>query len=197
MFSNLVALSAAVLLSSRTANAQTQGSPCASMSSMSVDWMSAYPESTAALVPAPAAEDCLKSIPVDVTEDQALIEELLIYAEWVSNLAYLSNPPEGYKDSRSDLVGALKKISEDLGNGKYEDEFTLQLDLSMAYIETRDFHTTWVPDVMGLFTFRRGNVGLGLLDDFTLVSVSSDGKELPKLYNYCEFHIAISLYTRH
>jgi hypothetical protein len=196
MLFNLLALSAAVLLNGRTANAQTGGSPCASASSMSAAWMSRFPEATVALIPAQQAEDCLKSVPVDVEEDKALMEEMQYYLNWQSNLAYLSDPPEGYNEERIDVLETVKKIADDLDSGNYKDEFSLQFDLYMALTKSYDFHFVWNPDILNIFTFRRGNVGQGLGDDFAVVSVSSDGKELPVLYNYCEFDIPTNVHSR-
>jgi hypothetical protein len=189
MFFNLLALSAAILLNGRTADAQTAGSPCASVSSMSAAWISRFPEATQARVPAQQIEDCVKSIPIDVAEDQALIQELAYYVSWQSTIAYLKNPPESYKGEQVDIVGALTTISKDLADGKYDDEFSLQFDIQAAVKQTYDFHFEWKPDILGLFTFLRGNLGRGLQDEFALVSVSSDGKALPELYNYCKFNM--------
>jgi hypothetical protein len=74
-----------------------------------------------------------------------------------------------------------------LDDDKYDDEYTLLYDISIAISKCYDFHFTFRPDIRNVFRFRRGNVGKGLKDEFGIISVSSDGKELPKLYNYCEF----------
>lgn len=186
MLFDLLVVSAAVLLNGRTAVAQ-DGSPCSSVSSMSSAYMSMFPEETQAVVPADAAHDCLKSVPVDKDELKGLIDEMQYYLNWQSNLAYLIEPPEGYTEDRVDIADEMKKIKDGLDQGTYEDDYTVMFDLSMAWTKSYDFHMTFVPDIMQIFRFRRGNVGLGLLDEFALVSVSSDGKALPELYNYCEF----------
>lgn len=158
--------------------------PCQSVSSMSAAWRSMYPTATAVLVPAQAAEDCLKSVPVDKTEDLALIEEMNLYINWQSNLAYLSDPPEGYARDRVDTHAEIDRITNDLKNDKYKDEYSLMFDLQSTIAKSYDFHFVFAPDITQIFNFRRGNVGMGLVDEFALVSVSKDGKELPKLYNY-------------
>jgi len=84
MLFDLLALSAAVLLSSRTVAAQSGGTPCSSVSSMSTEYMSLFPEATQALVPGQAAEDCLRSVPIDKAEDLALIDELKLFMNWQS-----------------------------------------------------------------------------------------------------------------
>lgn len=70
---------------------------------------------------------------------------------------------------------------------KYEDEYTLLYDISTTMSRCYDFHFSFRPDIRDVFRFGRGNVGKGLMDEFSMVSVSTDGKEIPKLYNYCKF----------
>ncbi|KAF2471196.1 uncharacterized protein BDR25DRAFT_342528 [Lindgomyces ingoldianus] len=190
MLFDLLLVSAAVLLNSRTAMA-ANGTPCQSVSSMSSAFISLYPSATIALVPAQAAEDCMKSVPLDKDEDMALIEEMTVYISWQSNLAYLVDPPAGYTEDRVDIVDEIKKIHTDLGNDKYKNEYDVMYDLSMALTKSYDFHFAFSPDILrNVFSFRRGNIGRGLLDEFALISVSSDGKALPKLYNYYDIMVA-------
>lgn len=191
MLFDLLVVSAAVVLNGQPALAQ-RGTPCQSVSSMSSEFMSMFPEATEALVPAKAAADCLATVPIDVDEDKALIEELQLYLGWQSNLAYLAKPPKGYKSDRVDTVAQLSKIYDDLDGGKYEDEWTLQRDMRLAFDQSYDFHLNWNPDILEVFTFRRGNVGFGLVDEFGLVSVSKDGKEVPEIYNYYDLWGAAS-----
>lgn len=103
----------------------------------------------------------------------------------IGNLAYLRDPPEGYTEPRVDIDDELDRIRKDLNDDKYDDEYTLLYDVSTAISKCYDFHFGFRPDIRNVFRFRRGNVGKTLKDEFALVSVSSDGKQLPKLYNYC------------
>ncbi|KAF2786169.1 hypothetical protein K505DRAFT_260463 [Melanomma pulvis-pyrius CBS 109.77] len=144
--------------------------------------MSEYPSATAALVPAQAAEDCLKSVPVDVQENQALIEEMQYFIDWQSNLAWIENPPAGYTEKKADIQQQIVDISAKMKG--YKDEYSVQKDLNLVIAKAYDFHFVWNPDIINVFRFRRGNIGRGLLDEFAIVSVSEDGKKLPVLYNY-------------
>jgi hypothetical protein len=188
MVFDLLLLSAAVLLNSRTAAAAD--TPCASVSSMSADYVSLYPSATVALVPATAAAACLDSIPVQKDEDIALIEEMQYYINWQSNLAYLVEPPEGYTEERVDVLDEMKKVTDGLNNDEFESEYDVMYNLSMALTKAYDFHFAFTPDILQVFRFRRGNIGGGLLDEFALVSVSEDGKSVPKLYNYYDIMVA-------
>lgn len=187
MLFDLLLVSAAVLLNSGTVAAQRTtgaGTPCQSVSSMSAAFTSMYPSATIALVPAQAAENCLKSVPIDKDENLKLIEEMRYYINWQSNLAYLLDPPEGYTGDRVDTLDEIERITKDLKDDKYKDEYTLMFDLQTVLTKSYDFHFVFAADITQVFRFRRGNIGRGLLDEFAIVSVSKDGKELPKLYNY-------------
>jgi hypothetical protein len=153
---------------------------------MSADYVSLYPSATVALVPATAAAACLDSIPVQKDEDIALIEEMQYDINWQSNLAYLVEPPEGYTEERVDVLDEMKKVTDGLNNDEFESEYDVMYNLSMALTKAYDFHFAFTPDILQVFRFRRGNIGGGLLDEFALVSVSEDGKSVPKLYNYCK-----------
>jgi hypothetical protein len=85
-----------------------------------------------------------------------------------------------------DIIDEINNIRKDLEDDKYDDEYTLLSDISTAITKCYDFHFGFRPDIRNVFRFRRGNIGAGLMDEFAIVSVSSDGKELPKLYNYCK-----------
>jgi hypothetical protein len=185
MLFDLLAVSAAVLLNGRTAMAQDdEMTPCQSVSSMSAAFMSLYPSETAALVSPQAAEACLKSVPVDVQEDEALIEEMQYFVDWQSNLAWIENPPTGYTEKKADIEQQMKDISEKLKD--YEDEYSVQRDLSLTIAKAYDFHFAWRPDILYALFFRRGDIGVGLLEEFAIASISEDGLKLPKLYNYCK-----------
>jgi hypothetical protein len=196
MLSNLLVVSAAVLLNGRTAAAQKpSASPCAAASSMSAAYISKFPEATQALIPVSAAEACLKSVKVR-DDDDKLIEEMVSYISWQSNLAYLKDPPEEYKEDRLDIEDEITKIYEGVKNGSYEDEWTVMTQLSTTLTRAYDFHLSFIADIMNIMRFRRGNIGKGLEDDFSMISVSSDGKALPELFNYCEnfpYQIALHL----
>ncbi len=186
----MLTLSASVLLSASPVAAQKASTPCQSLSSMSAAFTSMFPKATQALVPAQVATDCLKSVPIDKNEDLALIKELLLYVNWQSTLAYIDNPPKGDTSGRVPTLSSIAKITSDLQNDKYKDEFSLQYDLAQVMTRSYDFHFNWIPDITQIFMFLRGNVGRGLLDEFAVVSVSADGQALPKLYNYYDIIVS-------
>ncbi|OCK81559.1 hypothetical protein K432DRAFT_434049 [Lepidopterella palustris CBS 459.81] len=179
----LVKLSfAAVLLAGGQLVASESQEPCATVSIMSASFMSAFPSATAVWVPAEDAQACLSSVPLQKEEDKLLIQELMLYLSWQSNQAYLANPPSGYTEDPVDIVKSIEAIYKKLDGDGYSDEYHLQYDLSMALTVAYDFHLYFLPDILSIFLFQRAN--WDETERFALVSVSSDGKALPELYNY-------------
>ncbi|KAF2005034.1 hypothetical protein P154DRAFT_530723 [Amniculicola lignicola CBS 123094] len=151
---------------------------------MAADYMVERPNATNPLIPATAALDCLKSVPYDKEEDLKLIDELTYYINWQSNIAYMSDPPQGNSQDRMDVLEEIKNIRAKVEKDEYEDEYTIMFDLYMAVRKGYDFHFQFMPDILRVFTFNIGNIDTVMDDDFALVSVSTDGRVLPKLYNY-------------
>ncbi|KAF2492964.1 peptidase S41 family protein, partial [Lophium mytilinum] len=156
--------------------------PCAVVSAASASFLVDYPQATAAYVNAEDAVACLKSVPIQKDEDKALMNEILLYLSWQSNIAYIADPPAGYTEERVDILDNLKAIYKKLDGDGYDDEYTFQLDLSTTITEAYDFHLYFVADILGIFIFSRGNL-FGDGDELSLTSLSSDGKALPELYN--------------
>lgn len=175
-------LFSAITLADRTA---AQSQPCAAVRSASASFMAALPSATAAYVPAAAAQACLKSVPIDATENKALLDELLLYLSWQSNIKYILDPPDSYTEESVDIEAKINDVYNKLDNGTYDNEYDFQFDVWAALTEAYDFHLYFQSDIMSLFKFMRGNWDNTEL--FDIVSLSSDGTELPKLYNYCEY----------
>ena len=89
-------------------------------------------------------------------------------------MVYLKYPPPGYLYPGVDLQGSLDKIISDLEKGVYQNEYDVQLDAFNLIVSVHDFHLRWIPDIVSVFTWKR---------DEYLVSVSSDGLNLPRVYS--------------
>jgi hypothetical protein len=181
MLYDLLILSGLILSGGKLAAAQTE-EPCAVVSAASSSFLVEYPQATAAYVYAEDAVACLKSVPLDKEENKALMQEILLYMGWQSNIAYIADPPAGYTEDRVDILDNLQKIYDKLDSDGYTDEYTFQLDLSTTITEAYDFHLYFIADILGIFIFQRGNL-FGNGDDLSLTSISKDGKALPQIYN--------------
>ncbi|KAF2660809.1 hypothetical protein K491DRAFT_711398 [Lophiostoma macrostomum CBS 122681] len=148
---------------------------------VSASWSALAPESTGAVfVGAKLAYDCLNSVPVDAEGDVLVIQELKRLAQFQSNLNYmkdgtLKDGPDGVLHNEPvDILGELDAIATGVQNGTYESEFEVQFTISQLLKSGGDNHFSWRADIMDPLRF--------LHDRFALVSLSKDGKNLPKVY---------------
>jgi hypothetical protein len=98
------------------------------------------------------------------------------YVEWQSTLAYLKNPPSGYWRQPHDVLGGLQDMIDNID--RYDSQYRFEVDLYMRYALAYDGHFSYTPYLLfNVFGFGR---------PWTLVSVSSDGFEPPRVYIYDE-----------
>ncbi|PVH95380.1 hypothetical protein DM02DRAFT_537479 [Periconia macrospinosa] len=156
--------------------------PCAVISSA----IKAMPSGSRKIVPAELGAQCLRSVPLDRQGNMQLIEDLKLYLQWQSNLAYLKNPPAEYTEAPVDLMGEMESMQRQLSAGGYQNEYEFQLELNRLFNRAYDNHLTWQPDILAsVMQFQRPAGS-------ELVSVSSDGNELPEIYSYQDILLANS-----
>ena len=108
---------------------------------------------------------------------------------FISTLGWLKSPPPSYVRESVDFLGELDSIASKV-NSTGSDAYTSQADLDLALLnltlKTRDFHNN-VFDfaAVGMFSFRT---------NFSVVSISSDGVALPKIYCYGTCTTSINMY---
>lgn len=185
LLAGALALSGAVLVAAQ------REEPCLTVAREQAEYFENFPNDPIAHVSAASAIACLASVPLQTRENLALIREIKLYLTWQSSISYLKNPPEGYTGDTVDILEALDNVTDRLNGGEYASEYEFQLDLYMAIRGGYDFHLVWMPDILSVFLFQKGNVFGDEL--FGLVSMSEDGQEIPKLYNYCELFYLIDL----
>lgn len=147
------------------AQSSTDREPCAAIASAQASGMTHFP--------AQIAYDCLESVPVDVKGNSELIEELKTVWQFQSEHTWLKNPGDEWQLGPLDIDAELDKIKSNLKS--YSSEYAVQLAIQNITIRTGNFHFNYVPDILGVFQFSR---------QVDVVSISSDGKSLPKLYVY-------------
>ncbi|KAK7564172.1 hypothetical protein IWX49DRAFT_498998 [Phyllosticta citricarpa] len=148
----------------------TYSQPCAEVSK---SFDSLIAASDTPLIGASLGYECLKSVPVDKSGDQNLIEEISEIMEWQSTLAYIKNPPKGYENAAVDILAGLKNISDTVAKGGYSGDYDVQLDITNLLNKAYDGHLTYLSDIAGILLF--GRVG-------RLVSVSNDGSAVPQVF---------------
>ena len=101
---------------------------------------------------------------------------LKAFVEWQSTLAWLKAPPADYELPAVDVLGRLDELAATAVAGGFTSEYDFQLAIFKTIVSAHDGHFSYRPDVFKAFSFRNDLA----LD---LVSVSSNGKEVPKLYH--------------
>ncbi|KAI9690110.1 MAG: hypothetical protein M1820_010015 [Bogoriella megaspora] len=147
--------------------------PCAQIST--------FHAASGSVVPAEIAYDCLESIPFHPRDAVDLVESLKPYISWQTTTAYLKNPPAEYFELMQppfDLWERLDIVERSANNGTYESEWDFAKALLQVTIDAHDGHLLFPVDVAAdFFSFTRS---------FSLVSVSTDGHELPQVYVYSD-----------
>ncbi|KAH8802632.1 peptidase s41 family protein [Xylogone sp. PMI_703] len=127
-------------------------------------------------VDAALAYECLNSVPLNKTAAIALVDAYVPYLEFQSDLAYLKDPPSTYFYPPHDVLGKLATIRANLVADKYANEYAFQADLYQVFAPAHDGHFVVYPDLL--------SAALEFGRQLPIVSVSLDGKELPKIYAY-------------
>jgi hypothetical protein len=127
-------------------------------------------------VAAQLAFDCLQTVPNKPGPAQDLIKSLQAYVQWQSTLAWLKNPPASYMLPPTDISGGLAEIGRTAAAGGYGNEYNFQLAILQLFTSAHDGHFNYRGDAFKAFSF-----GNALAAD--IVSVSRDGREVPRLYH--------------
>lgn len=146
--------------------------------------MAALPIGASRVVPAQLGLQCLQSVPLDTEGNIKLLEELNLYLEWQSNIAYLRNPPAEYTEDPIDILGGMEDIKQRLNSGDYLNEYDFQQDLTILFNKAYDNHFSWQSDILG--TAMQFQTAAGT----ELISISSDGIELPRVYLFRDIQLA-------
>ncbi|KAF1974328.1 hypothetical protein BU23DRAFT_505297 [Bimuria novae-zelandiae CBS 107.79] len=132
-------------------------------------------------VDAQLAYNCITSVPLHKDAALHLLAGVVPYFKWQSSTAWLEDPPEEYEEKIQpaiDVWGGLEEIKAKVESEEYANEFEFGFALYTLLQSTHDGHFVYIPDVVGtVFNWAR---------PVPLVSVSADGKELPKPYVYAD-----------
>ena len=156
-----------------TSSPGTASEPCASVASLVAPASSGVPT-----VPADLAYQCQKSVPLDRDAAVPWLESLRPYILWQTTTSYLRDPPSGYLEPAVDVYGTLDDIISRVQAGGYSNEYDLEFDVYELFQTTHDGHFRYLPNLVGAI--------FGYARPIPLVSVSSDGKQLPEVYVYAD-----------
>lgn len=171
-------LTAALAAVQATTAQRTRDNPCRSVALQqeeSIDSMNIFLESDLlfAAMDAKDAYDCVTSVKLDASDAVAMIEVIRSYLDFQTTLVFNRDPPESYQQPAIDVWTRLDELSREVEDGAYNNQYEFDVALQAIFKGVHDGHFAFDMGVYGLFSW--------LLPD-TLVSVSSDGQELPQVY---------------
>lgn len=105
---------------------QIGGSPCAQVSAS----VAAQASAATPTVPAQLAYDCITSVPFNQSAALALVDGVVPYFKWQSNIVWLKDPPQEYAEKVQgpvDVWGGLGNIRAKAVAGNYSNEFEVYL----------------------------------------------------------------------
>ncbi|KAE8333676.1 hypothetical protein BDV39DRAFT_211807 [Aspergillus sergii] len=119
------------------------------------------------------AYKCLTSLPFRADIASQLVQYLNDMIQFHSTLAYLADPPQSYQQPAVDLVAELSQLQRDIDNNVFRNEYAFEAALSHLIHAAHDDHLELVGGALSRFKYAA---------PYSIVSVSSDGIELPKVY---------------
>ncbi|OQE20261.1 hypothetical protein PENFLA_c017G06559 [Penicillium flavigenum] len=125
--------------------------------------------------PGALAYGCLQSMPFDPKRGAAFVEDVKKYMQWQSNADVLNNPPTSYLSPPVDICGGLDYLQQQAADNKFGNQFEFDTALSDLFISAKDGHLSLQPCSYMPFAF---------VGHESLVSVSSDGLQLPQIYTF-------------
>ena len=125
------------------------------------------------LFTAKLAYDCLISAPFNATVALAFLSYYNDTIQFQSTLAYLKDPPPSYQQPSIDVQASLNTIAEMIEAGEFENEYVFEVAVQAVLYATHDDHVTLSAGILSAFTFG---------SPYSIVSASTDGIELPKVY---------------
>lgn len=119
------------------------------------------------------AYDCLITAPFNATVASGLVSYYKDFLQFHSTLAYLKDPPPSYQQPSIDVLASLDAIEAQVQAGAFKTEYDFEVALQTVIYAIHDAHVSLSAGILSIFTFG---------SPLRIVSVSSNGIELPKIY---------------
>ncbi|KNG87148.1 hypothetical protein ANOM_005107 [Aspergillus nomiae NRRL 13137] len=119
------------------------------------------------------AYNCLTSLPFHPDIASQLVQYVNDMIQFHSTLAYLADPPQSYQQPAVDLMAGLSQLQRDIDDNIFHNEYAFETTLSHLIHAAHDDHLKLVGGALSRFTYAA---------PYSIVSVSLDGAELPKVY---------------
>ncbi|KAJ4286663.1 hypothetical protein N0V90_012915 [Kalmusia sp. IMI 367209] len=133
---------------------------------------------------------CLSSVPFNPAVASRFVKYFNDSIQFHSTLSYLKNPPRGYQQAPIDLVQELGVIQDKIDRTQFRNEYDFEQSIQQLIYAVHDNHFHLNAGILSAFRF---------YSPWSIVSLSSDGKEAPKLYlrqdanaaHYDEGHVGL------
>ena len=119
------------------------------------------------------AYNCLITAPFNATVASGLLSYYKDLLQFQSTLAYLKDPPPSYQQPAIDVLASLDALEGQVQAGTFTTEYDFELALQTVIYAIHDAHVSLSAGILSIFTFG---------SPLRIVSVSSNGIELPKIY---------------
>jgi hypothetical protein len=124
-------------------------------------------------VSADIAYACQRSAPFSQNLSVALIDYIIPYINFESDLVYLANPPSTYPFPAVDILGGLREIRQNASAGTYTSQYNFDAAISGLVASAHNGHFVYAPGLVAAFEYS---------NNIPLVSISVDGLTLPEVY---------------
>lgn len=122
---------------------------------------------------ASSAYACLTSVPFNGAVATRFLQYYNDTIQFHTTSAYLRNPPASYQQPSVDLFRRLDQLQQDIDDSAFPNQYAFEATLQNLIYSAHDGHLQLVAGVLAAFTF---------FNPVGIVSVSTDGKQLPKVY---------------
>lgn len=117
--------------------------------------------------------DCLISAPFNSSIALDFLHYYNDTLQFQSTLEYLKNPPRSYQQPAVDVIGSFNNIAQRIQAGEFKNEYTFEVAVQEVIHAAHDDHLILDVGILSAFTFG---------SPLRIVSASTDGIELPKIY---------------
>ncbi len=119
------------------------------------------------------AYDCLITAPFNATVASGLVSYYKDFLQFQSTLAYLKDPPPSYQQPSIDVLASLDALEGQVQAGAFKTEYDFEVALQTVIYALHDAHVSLSAGILSIFAFG---------SPLRIVSVSSNGIELPKIF---------------
>ena len=119
------------------------------------------------------AYNCLITAPFNAIVAGGLVSYYKDFLQFQSTLAYLKDPPPSYQQPAIDVLASLDALEAQVQAGTFKTEYDFEVALQTVIYATHDAHVSLSAGILSIFTFG---------SPLRIVSVSTNGIELPKIY---------------